>query len=192
MFNHVWLAWVADPGRERGKKFQQLRRTGKPVLQATVQALNRVQRTALIKILSTHRTVATQTLEVEAHVLPTRLRLKQRAQEVITRLSTFPRVHPIHNVIERTKRRCKLNWSYPKFPLAEAMKIMDLEQAQELETIDLRPLKPWRQPVFDKIDIKRDREKAVRKVTALTNILEVATVGDFTPSEDAVSDMVVM
>jgi hypothetical protein len=65
-----------------------------------LKALNTVQRTALIKILSTFRTVATQTLEVEAHVLPTRLRLKQQAQEVITKLFIFLRGHPIHNVVK--------------------------------------------------------------------------------------------
>jgi hypothetical protein len=38
--------------------------------------LNTIQRTALIRILSAFRTVATTTLEVEAYVLPTHLRLR--------------------------------------------------------------------------------------------------------------------
>ncbi|KAK9846241.1 hypothetical protein MYU51_001967 [Penicillium brevicompactum] len=57
--------------------------------------LNTVQRTALIRILSAFRTVATTTLEVEAHVLSTHLRLRQRAQNTITSLHTLPRDHPI-------------------------------------------------------------------------------------------------
>ena len=52
--------------------------------------LNTVQRTALTRILSAFRTVATSTLEVEAHILPTHLRLRQRAQNTITRLHTLP------------------------------------------------------------------------------------------------------
>ena len=90
-----------------------------------LRVLSTVQRTALIKILSTFRTVVTQSLEVEAHISPTRHRLKQRAQDVITNLCALPDDHPIHKVMERTKRRIQLKWNYPKFPLAEAMKIRE-------------------------------------------------------------------
>ena len=93
-----------------------------------LRALNTVQRTALIRILSAFRTVATPTLEVECHVTPTRLRLKRRAQEVIMRLCSLPNDHPIFKVIERTKRRTRRRWNYPKFFLAEAMKTMELDQ----------------------------------------------------------------
>jgi hypothetical protein len=54
-----------------------------------------VQRAALIRVLSAFRTVATATLDVEAHVLPTHLRLRYRAQNTITRLHTLPQRHPI-------------------------------------------------------------------------------------------------
>jgi hypothetical protein len=57
--------------------------------------LNTVQRTTLIRILSAFRTVATATLEVEAHILPTHLRLRHRAQNTIANLHTLPREHPI-------------------------------------------------------------------------------------------------
>lgn len=57
--------------------------------------LNTVQRTLLIRILSAFRTVATSTLEVEAYVLPTHLRLRHRAQRTIARLHTLPRDHPV-------------------------------------------------------------------------------------------------
>ena len=74
--------------------------------------------------------------------------------------------------MQQQKKRCKLKWNYPKFPLAEAMKTMDLEQIQHLETIEPKPLKPWRQPIFYKIDIDCDREKAIDKVIALMNTPE--------------------
>src|SRR4051794_24839658 len=70
-----------------------------------LRSLVSVQRSALIRVHSSFRTVATQTLEVEAHVPPTRLRLKQRAQDVISNLCTLPQEHPIQEVILRTKRR---------------------------------------------------------------------------------------
>jgi hypothetical protein len=57
--------------------------------------LRTVQRTSLIRILSAFRTVATSTLDVEAHILPTYLRLRHRAQTTITKLHTLPRKHPI-------------------------------------------------------------------------------------------------
>ena len=72
-----------------------------------MRCLASVQRAALLRIISAFRTVAIQTLEVECHALPTRLRLKQRAQDVIARLCTTPQTHPTAKVIERTKRRIK-------------------------------------------------------------------------------------
>src|SRR4030088_3056847 len=46
-----------------------------------VKTLSAVQRLASIKILSTFKTVATETLYVETFLLPTKLRLEQRATE---------------------------------------------------------------------------------------------------------------
>ena len=63
--------------------------------------LNTVQRAALIRILSAFRTMATTTLEVEAYVLPTHLRLRQRAQNTIARLhclATTPSGAPYHEL----------------------------------------------------------------------------------------------
>jgi hypothetical protein len=94
---------------------------------------------ALLKILSAFRTVTTQTLEVEAYVLPTNLRLKQRAQNVISNLCRLPKEHPEQKVLERIKRRIRKG-TCAKFPLAEAIKTMDRDPAQNLETVDPKPL----------------------------------------------------
>lgn len=107
-----------------------------------LRVLASVQRTALLRIISAFRTVATQTLEVECHLLPTHLRLKQRAQDVIAKLCTLLQDHPIVKVIERTKQRVKLKKNYPKFPLAESMKTMKIKELDNLETIDPRPRAP--------------------------------------------------
>ncbi|KAI3094034.1 hypothetical protein CBS147333_10045 [Penicillium roqueforti] len=129
--------------------------------------LNTVQRTPLIRTLSAFRTVATATLEVEAHVLPTHLRLRHRAQRTIARLHTLPRDHPVWMALLRAQKRRNNIGSYARFPLAEALKTMDLDRLNELETIDPRPLPPWRADAFAKIEIESDREIArVRADTA--------------------------
>jgi hypothetical protein len=125
-----------------------------------LRMLGTVQRAALTRILSAFKTVATQTMEVEAHVLPTRLRLKKRAQNVITSLYTLPDSHPIHNVLMRAKRRSQNVGSSARFPLAESMKTMDLERLDALETIDPKPLRPWSPPAFAEIRIDLDRDRA--------------------------------
>jgi hypothetical protein len=142
-----------------------------------LKMLSSVQRTALLKILSAFRTVATQTLEVEAYVMPTRLRLKQRAQNVITSLYTLPEGHPIKNVLERMKKRCIRKGTCPKFPLAEAIKTMDLDYTRSLEAIDPRPLAPWRQPIFEAIDIG-DNEGAKQKIIDLMSAPETVVFSD--------------
>lgn len=59
-----------------------------PLLDKThLRHLNMVQRTALIRILSAFKTVATTTLEMEAHVLLTHFRLRHRAQVGSTKRS---------------------------------------------------------------------------------------------------------
>ena len=70
-----------------------------------LKLLRTVQRAALIRTLSAFKTVATPALEVESHVLPTHLRLKQRAQITIARLSTLLQDHPIHEVMARARKR---------------------------------------------------------------------------------------
>lgn len=56
---------------------------------------------------------------------PIRFRLKQRTQNVIINLSTLPHDYPMHGVLERVKRRAKQKKNDLKFPLAEAMRMMD-------------------------------------------------------------------
>ena len=115
---------------------------------------------------------------MECYVTPTRLRLKQRAQNVITSLSTLPHDHPMHGVLERTKRRVKRKKNHPKFPLAEAMRTMDIDQLEDLETINPRPLEPWRRPGFNKIDIETDKEAAIQKATRLLKTSETVIYTD--------------
>jgi hypothetical protein len=134
-----------------------------------LRSLASVQRTALLKILSAFQSSATRTLEVEAYIPPTNLRLKRRAQDTIARLYTLPKEHPMHAVLERMERRCVLKGTHAKFPLAEAAKTRDLNRPQELETIDPRPLEPWQEPFIERIDLEGDIEKTVDKIDRLTN-----------------------
>ncbi|EED12026.1 endonuclease/reverse transcriptase, putative [Talaromyces stipitatus ATCC 10500] len=134
-----------------------------------LRALNTVQRSALIQILSVFKSVATTTMEVELFTLPTRLRLRQRAQITIVNLLTLPWDHPIQGVLSRARRRRDNpgNGSAPRFPLAESMKTMGLKQFSGLETINPKPTAQWKLRAFKEIDINPDREKARKNAAAL-------------------------
>jgi ribonuclease HI len=125
-----------------------------------LRALNTVQRVAMIRILSSFRTVATQSLEIETHIPPTQLRMKQRGQSMVAGLYTLPSDHPIRKVVERAERRINLKGSEPKFPLVQTMKTMNLTKLQCLENIDPRPRKPWVKSVFDNISVPENAEEA--------------------------------
>lgn len=140
--------------------------------------LNTVQRTSLIRILSAFRTVATTTLEVEAHILPTYLRLRHRAQNTIARLHTLHRDHPIWSALSRAQKRRNNVGSYARFPLAEALKTMDLERLNELETIDPRPLPPWRTEPFAEIEIEADRERARERAETVRSTSDIFVYSD--------------
>lgn len=94
------------------------------------------------RILPAFRTVATTTLEVEADSLLTHLRLYHRAQNTIVTLHTLPRDHPIMSVLSRAQTRRNNVGSYACFLGAEALKTMNLESFNYLETIDLGTLPP--------------------------------------------------
>ncbi|KAI2734534.1 hypothetical protein DTO013E5_9920 [Penicillium roqueforti] len=146
--------------------------------------LNTVQRTTLIRILSAFRTVATTTLEVEAHVLPTHLRLRHRAQNTIASLHTLPRDHPIWDTLRRAQKRRNNIGSYARFPLAEALKTMDLVRLDELETIDPRPLPPWRAEPFTEIEIGSDRESATERAGTVRSMSTIVVYSDASGRED--------
>jgi hypothetical protein len=58
------------------------------------------------------------------------------------------------------------------------MKTLDLDFAKTPETIDPRLLAPWRQPVFQVIDIDDDREEARQKIDSLMNAPETVIYCD--------------
>lgn len=93
-------------------------------------------------------------------ILPTQLRLHHRAQRTIARIHTLPRDHPVWTTLLRAQKRRNNIGTSARFPLAEALKIMDLDRLNELETIDPRPLPPWRANAFTEIEIEPDRETA--------------------------------
>lgn len=79
------------------------------------------QRATLIRILSAFRTVATQTLEVEAHVWPTNLRLTHHAKNISTRLHTFPEDHNIRDVLLRAEE-IEQHWLVTSVPIGGSTK----------------------------------------------------------------------
>ncbi|EED11824.1 reverse transcriptase, putative [Talaromyces stipitatus ATCC 10500] len=143
-----------------------------------LRTLGTVQRTALIRILSAFKTASTAALEVEAYVLPTNLRLKQRAQIVAARLSTLPEDHPGHTVVTRAVTRSNHIGSGPRFPLAETLRIMNLTRLQALETIDPTPPPPWQTLAFIEIDIEADHDKAKEKASARQKAAGITVFSD--------------
>ncbi|KAJ5980181.1 reverse transcriptase [Penicillium waksmanii] len=140
--------------------------------------MNTVQRTVLIRILSSFRTVATTILEVEAHILPTHLSLRYRAQRTIARLYTLPRDNPIWDALSRARNRKNNVGSYARFPIAEALKTMDVDRLNALEMIDPRPLLPWRSDAFTEIELDHDRETARERAEIVRNISNIAIYSD--------------
>ena len=127
-----------------------------------LKALTSVQRTSLITILSSFRTVATQTLEVEAHMPPTRLRLQKRAQDSIATWYTLPRDHPIRPVLARAEHLASLIKRRKSHYLVEILGRMRVDELRTLELKDPRPPAPWVNTMFDSVDIAQDREQAER------------------------------
>ncbi|KAJ6185551.1 reverse transcriptase [Penicillium mononematosum] len=135
-------------------------------------------RNVLIRILSAFRTVATATLEVEAYILPTHLRLRHRAQRTIARLHTLPRDHPIWSALSRPQNRRNNVGSNARFPLAEALKTMDVDRLNELEMIDPRPLPPWRKDAFTEIELEPDRETARERAVSAKDTSDIVFYSD--------------
>ena len=146
--------------------------------------LNIVQRTVLIRILPAFRTVATTTLEVEAYLPPTHLRLRHRAQRTIARLHTLPRAHPICSALSCAQNRRNNVGSYARFPLAEALKTMDVDRLNELETIDPSPLPPWRADAFSEIELGSDREIARERAGSVRDTSDIVVYSDASGHED--------
>ncbi|THC90337.1 hypothetical protein EYZ11_010200 [Aspergillus tanneri] len=74
---------------------------------------------------------------------------------------SLPRDYPIWSALSRAQKRRNNAGSYARFPLADALKTMNLGRLNELETIDPRQLPPWRAEPFAEIEIGSDRETAV-------------------------------
>ncbi|EDN08851.1 predicted protein [Histoplasma mississippiense (nom. inval.)] len=142
-----------------------------------VKALTKVQRTALIRILSTFRTVATQTLEMEAHIPPIRARLRQRARDVVISLRTLPQSHPIHGPLRRAMAGATCNGNRCYYPLEDTMRMFHREELEPIEIIDPCPPEPWQKPVFKGIYLDSDRARAIERAT---KIMENPTKAVFT------------
>ena len=62
--------------------------------------------------------------------------------------------------------------------MAELLRTMDLRRLQALETIDQKPLAPWRAQPFTEIEIEPDREKAQANALAQQSTTSIAVFSD--------------
>jgi hypothetical protein len=81
-------------------------------------------------------------------------------------LSTVPEHHPILEVMTQAINRSTHAKVQSQFPLAEILRLMGLCRPQALETIDPKPLAPWRGQTFVRIEIEPDSETATAKEKA--------------------------
>ena len=131
-----------------------------------VAMLRKIQRIAATRIISAFRTVATETLEVEANLVPTHLRLQQRAFEVLAGLRALPVDHPIWPVDHRQEAAPRRNQS--RSPLAITAAHFDEKwPTLHTETINLRTRAPWRRSAFKSIRTECDRAEARKLTTSL-------------------------
>lgn len=66
----------------------------------------------------------------------------------------------------------------PKFLLAEAIKIMDIDYARNLERMDPRPPAPWSQLMFDTIDAGDNGGEGEQKIINLVSAPETVVFLD--------------
>jgi hypothetical protein len=55
---------------------------------------------------------------------------------------------------------------------------MDLQRLDELETIDLSPLLPWRAEPFTEIEVGSDRESAIERAETARSISDIVVYSD--------------
>lgn len=115
-----------------------------------VTTLSRIQRIATIKAISAFRTVATETLDYENFVLPTKLRLQIRAARVVTNLRTLPASHPCRKLVEKEPLSLSPAASFLS-PLNATLKQKNPKHPVEVEVIDTCPLPPWQANPLEEI-----------------------------------------
>ena len=71
------------------------------------------------------------------------------------------------------------------------MKTMDIERLNELETIDPRPLPPWRLDPFAEIEIGSDRETATQKAETTRSTSDIVVYSDASGRQDHLGAAVV-
>ncbi len=130
-----------------------------------ITALNTVQRPAMIKIISAFRTVATQALEVETFLLPTHLRLAQRAKDVVTNLMSLPETHPIAHLLSRAIKLRSLSKHTARTPIQRAVKTLNEDQLEAMESINTCPSPPWQESPFTRIYADTDPRTAMEEVS---------------------------
>jgi ribonuclease HI/endonuclease/exonuclease/phosphatase family metal-dependent hydrolase len=135
-----------------------------PARQPSVAKLESAQRMAMKAILGTFRTTATTALQIDTSLLPTHLRLRNRALQSWTRMQTAPATHPINAAIQRaTSSRSTSPVTTPLEHLARTFP----NHSTPIETIEPFPVPPWWQPPFaTKIEMDKKSAKTVHNDTA--------------------------
>jgi hypothetical protein len=65
-----------------------------------------------------------------------------------------------------------------RLPIAQVIKTMDIAKLRTLETLDPRPLEPWKPPATEWIHIPTDKEHAVQLAKNLKNTSQIVIYTD--------------
>jgi hypothetical protein len=146
----------------------------------------------MIKILSAFRTAATQALEVETYLLPTHLRLAQRAKDVVTNLMTLPETHPIARSLNRAIKLRSLPKHTARTLIQRAVKTLNEDQLEVMEPIDTCPSPPWQELPFARICAETDPRTAVEEVSEVMRDPTAAIYTDASAKDGNLGAAVIM
>ena len=138
--------------------------------------LNTAQRTSLIRIFSPFKTVATTTLEVEALFFPPTVSATE--PKTPSKVSTL---YPENTHLERpvaSPETQEQYWVILPLPTGGSIEDHEPERLNDLETIDPRPLPPWRTEPFTEIEIEPDRETARDRAGTIRSTSDIIIYSD--------------
>jgi hypothetical protein len=124
-------------------------------------------------------------------MLPTYLRLRHRAQSTIFVSTLYPENALFEMRYGEPKNTGNNIGSYVRFPLAEALKTMNLDRLNDLETMDPRPLPPWRTESFTEIENELDRESARDPAETVRSTSDIIVYSDVFGQEGHLGAVVV-
>ncbi len=141
------------------------------------KALNQIitiQRAGMLAITGGHRTLATDSLNMHTHLLPTKFTVRKWCHRALTRIAVLPKEHPLHKII-RNRRMSKVKrHKGPLHHLARWFK-PDALKTKKIPTVARDPTKIGKIPL--KISIADSREESIKEAANVKEELQIYSDG---------------